>query len=356
MAIQWSEEQLKAIHTTDHNILVSASAGAGKTTVLVARLMKRMLEDHISIDRIVAMTFTEAAASEMKKRLLQSLNDKLQEPDLDEAEAQYCRQQLILLQSAHISTIHSFCLSIIKADYALIGLNPSRIQHIFDDAALAQMKDQAFTQACRRQMAHDPDSFTTLLQTFSSRSEDVSELKKAVLSIAAKASGAQDPQAWIQAAAEAYAPIARLDQLPSPIKEAFFESCAVEAGRLEDCAVQMQRILYDAYPDKEKQANEVLLFLGKLTPAIQAAKNYDYREYRRALFGAIQTKISTLKDALDFNALRKQLNALAKDLVSRTYSEETLLSDLALTYAIIKPLTALTLDYLALYAELKEAR
>ena len=78
MAIRWSEEQLKAIHTTDHNILVSASAGAGKTTVLVARLMKRMLQDHISIDRIVAMTFTEAAASEMKKRLLQSLDDKLQ--------------------------------------------------------------------------------------------------------------------------------------------------------------------------------------------------------------------------------------------------------------------------------------
>lgn len=118
----------------------------------------------------------------------------------------------------------------------------------------------------------------------------------------------------------------------------------------------MQRILFDAYPDKEKQANEVLLFLGKLAPAIQAAKNYDYREYRRALFGAIQTKISTLKDALDFNALRKQLNALAKDLVSRTYTEETLLSDLTLTYAIIKPLTALTLDYLALYAQLKEAQ
>ncbi len=135
------------------------------------------------------MTFTEAAASEMKKRLLQSLNDKLQEPDLDEEEAQYCRQQLILLQSAHISTIHSFCLSIIQADYALIGLNPARIQRIFDDAAVAQMKEQAFTQACRKQMAQDPDSFTTLLQTFSSRSEDVSELKKAVLSIAAKASG-----------------------------------------------------------------------------------------------------------------------------------------------------------------------
>ena len=272
MAIQWSEEQLKAIHTTDHNILVSASAGAGKTTVLVARLMKRMLQDHISIDRIVAMTFTEAAASEMKKRLLQSLNDKLQEPNLSEAEAQFCRQQLILLQSAHISTIHSFCLSVIKADYALIGLNPARIRHIFDDAAVAQMKEKAFTQACRNHMRQDPEQFTTLLQYFSSRSEDISELKKAVLAIAAKAGGSQDPQAWIQAAAEAYAPIARLDQLPSPLKEIFFERCAVEAGRLEDCAIQMQRLLFDTYPDQAKQANEVLLFLGKLTPAIQAAK------------------------------------------------------------------------------------
>lgn len=356
MAIQWSEEQLKAIHTTDHNILVSASAGAGKTTVLVARLMKRMLQDHISIDRIVAMTFTEAAASEMKKRLLQSLNDKLQEPNLSEAEAQFCRQQLILLQSAHISTIHSFCLSVIKADYALIGLNPARIRHIFDDAAVAQMKEKAFTQACRNHMRQDPEQFTTLLQYFSSRSEDISELKKAVLAIAAKAGGSQDPQAWIQAAAEAYAPIARLDQLPSPLKKIFFERCAVEASRLEDCAVQMQRLLFDAYPDQAKQANEILLFLGKLTPAIQAAKNADYREYRRALFGAIQTKISTLKDALEFNNLRKQLNALAKDLVSRTYSEEMLLSDLALTYAVLKPLTALTLDYLTFYAQLKEAQ
>ena len=71
MAFQWSEQQLKAIHTTGHPVLVSASAGAGETTVLVARLMKRMLEDQISVDRIAAMTFTEAAASEMKKRLLQ---------------------------------------------------------------------------------------------------------------------------------------------------------------------------------------------------------------------------------------------------------------------------------------------
>ena len=157
MAFQWSEQQLKAIHTTGHPVLVSASAGAGKTTVLVARLMKRMLEDQISVDRIAAMTFTEAAASEMKKRLLQSLNDKLRE-DLSESQRQFCRQQLLLLPSAHISTIHSFCLSIIQADYALIGLNPARLNTIFDDAALSAMKEEAFDAALTQSKAEQGEA------------------------------------------------------------------------------------------------------------------------------------------------------------------------------------------------------
>ncbi len=68
----WNEEQLKAIYTKDKNVLVSASAGAGKTTVLIARLVELVINNRIKIDHILAMTFTEAAANEMKKRLRQS--------------------------------------------------------------------------------------------------------------------------------------------------------------------------------------------------------------------------------------------------------------------------------------------
>lgn len=353
MPITWSEEQLKAIHTTDHNILVSASAGAGKTTVLVARLMKRMLDDRISIDRIAAMTFTEAAASEMKKRLLQSLNEQLNNPDINEAEKQYCRQQLILLQNAHISTIHSFCLSIIKADYALIGLNPARISNIFDDAAISQMKDQAFTSACRRQMQQDAETFTLLLQTFSSRSEDFSELKKAVSVIAAKASGSHDPAQWILTSRDAYKPVRSLSELPDPVRSLYFESLAVNAGRLKELAAEL-RLLQQHYPDKEKQILEVQVLLEKLDAAVSAAQAQDYSEYYRALKNALSSKTSTIRDAADYNEIRRQMNGLGKELISNLYQEQTLREDLSRTYAVLCPLAELTLTYLDIYAQLKE--
>ena len=71
-----SPEQLAAINTVGKNIILSASAGAGKTTVLIARLMKRILEDGVNVDEILAMTFTDLAATEMKKRLAKALQEE----------------------------------------------------------------------------------------------------------------------------------------------------------------------------------------------------------------------------------------------------------------------------------------
>lgn len=70
---QWNEMQLKAIETKQKNVLVSASAGSGKTTVLIERLMRLVMEERVEVDAILAMTFTEAAANEMKKRLAAAL-------------------------------------------------------------------------------------------------------------------------------------------------------------------------------------------------------------------------------------------------------------------------------------------
>ena len=69
----WNDEQIKAIYTKHKNVLVSASAGAGKTTVLIARLVELVINNRIGIEHILAMTFTEAAANEMKKRLAAEL-------------------------------------------------------------------------------------------------------------------------------------------------------------------------------------------------------------------------------------------------------------------------------------------
>ncbi|MEF2783534.1 MAG: UvrD-helicase domain-containing protein, partial [Clostridium sp.] len=97
---KWNPMQLKAIETKEKNILVSASAGSGKTTVLIARLMDLVMKDHVSIDSILAMTFTEAAANEMKKRLAAELQNALKTATSEE-EIAYITRQLTSIQTAH---------------------------------------------------------------------------------------------------------------------------------------------------------------------------------------------------------------------------------------------------------------
>ena len=97
----WNPQQLKAIQTKDKNIMVSASAGSGKTTVLIARLMDLVVKDRVPIDAILAMTFTEAAASEMKKRLAASLQ-KAYEETKDPEERAYITRQLTSIQTSHL--------------------------------------------------------------------------------------------------------------------------------------------------------------------------------------------------------------------------------------------------------------
>lgn len=97
--MDFSIPQQKAIDIRDTNVVVSASAGSGKTAVLVERLCQLVLKDHISIDSILAMTFTKDAAAEMKARLLSKLKEQ--------PKTEYILQQMALLETASISTIDS---------------------------------------------------------------------------------------------------------------------------------------------------------------------------------------------------------------------------------------------------------
>ena len=125
----FDEQQSEAIATTGTSILVSASAGAGKTGVLVARLLKRCTEDHVPLSRILALTFTSAAAAEMKKRLAAGLHEKAQK-ETDPEQNAYLNQQLVELENASITTIDSYCLSIIRKYYSVIGLDPATAANI----------------------------------------------------------------------------------------------------------------------------------------------------------------------------------------------------------------------------------
>ena len=73
MADKYTKSQKKAVETIDGNVLVSASAGSGKTFVMIERLIKIILEGRAKVSEILAVTFTEAAAAEMKQKLVKNL-------------------------------------------------------------------------------------------------------------------------------------------------------------------------------------------------------------------------------------------------------------------------------------------
>lgn len=118
----WTEEQKQAIYEKNNNILVAAAAGSGKTAVLVERIIHKVIEENIDIDKLLVVTFTNAAASEMRERVLNALYKKMDE----EPENEDLQRQVTLLQVANICTIDSFCLEIVKNYfYELENVSPN---------------------------------------------------------------------------------------------------------------------------------------------------------------------------------------------------------------------------------------
>ncbi len=135
----WTDEQLRAIEARGANILLSAAAGSGKTTVLVERVLRLIAEDGADVDRMLVVTFTRAAASDMRMKLSQQLNLRAAAGDAR------CREQLLKLDRAAISTLHAFCSDFLRTNFETAGVDPAF--RVLDDAVNARLLDEAMTQA-----------------------------------------------------------------------------------------------------------------------------------------------------------------------------------------------------------------
>ena len=121
--MKWTEEQQKVIDVRRKNILVSAAAGSGKTAVLVERILSMITDEKkpVDIDRLLVVTFTNAAAAEMRERIRDALERRADEaPD-----HVHLQRQLVLVHNAKITTIHSFCLHVLRNHFQLAGIDPS---------------------------------------------------------------------------------------------------------------------------------------------------------------------------------------------------------------------------------------
>ena len=149
MKPQWTADQQKVIDLRDSNILVSAAAGSGKTAVLVERIIGRITDRQtpVDIDRLLVVTFTKAAAAEMRGRIGEALQQKLEQtPDDDNLQ-----RQIGLLHNAQITTIDSFCQHIIRNYFHVINLDP--MFQVGDETDLKIMKEAVLGEVLEQKYA-----------------------------------------------------------------------------------------------------------------------------------------------------------------------------------------------------------
>ncbi|MUT66665.1 helicase-exonuclease AddAB subunit AddA [Paenibacillus sp. NEAU-GSW1] len=157
----WTDDQWKAIVAEGSNILVAAAAGSGKTAVLVERIIRK-ISSSVDVDRLLVATFTKAAAAEMKDRIRIALEKELErQPD-----SEHLRRQLALMNRASITTLHSFCLDVIRRYYPLIGLDPGfRIANETESELMRiDVLDQLFEE--KYENAGDEGAFLRLADRF----------------------------------------------------------------------------------------------------------------------------------------------------------------------------------------------
>ena len=351
----WNKQQLAAITTKEKNILVSASAGSGKTTVLVARLMDLVLKDHIAIDEILAMTFTEAAANEMKKRLAKELQTAWQDSK-DEAEKKFLSRQLSSLSNAYISTIHSFCLSIIQKYYYMIGLDHERVCSIMDNGAMTLYQQQALDEALQIQYQKHDEIFLTLCQMFSSRPEDMESLSSMIMQLATLASSKPDPDEWLDHLHDAYSGIKHIEALPVNIYHNFFEYLYVEEQRYEEALHHMDEIYRIKYPNEVKKIAVLETKLRALSSIKEPIQNQDYEGFRSAFIAICHGIVPTSpeKEDKEYARVRKQINDMEDKLLSLLFREEEFISDLNKLCPVIEKLVEITKTYRKNYEAIKE--
>ena len=200
MAISFTEEQQKVIDTRDCNILVSAAAGSGKTAVLVERIIQMVCDEThpVDIDRLLIVTFTNAAAAEMRERIGAGISAKLEErPD-----SEHIQRQATLLHNAQITTIDSFCLFLLRNHFHEVGLDPAF--RIADQGEVKLMEQEVLGELLEDAFQEDGEAFRYCVEYFCPGGRE-RVLEGYILSLAGYAASFPWPDQWLEQCRENYA-------------------------------------------------------------------------------------------------------------------------------------------------------
>lgn len=164
---KWTSDQQRGIELRHKNLLVSAAAGSGKTAVLVERIIQLVINDKVNIDELLIVTFTNAAASEMRGRIERAINDAIVNKRGDE---QHLRRQIHRLGRADIETLHAFCLKVIRDNFHAIDIDPNF--SIGDPTEMVLMQQEAADQMMQIMYENSDEAFIKLVEGYTTNRDD----------------------------------------------------------------------------------------------------------------------------------------------------------------------------------------
>ena len=258
---KFTADQLNAIEARGGTILVSAAAGSGKTAVLVERVT-RLLTDPVSpvdADRLVVVTFTKAAAAEMRERIDKRIAALLK----DDPDNMPLRRQKLLLGRAHIDTIHSFCASCLREFFARAGIAPDF--RIADDSEIRAIRAEALTELIDEAYIENSEGFRTLVELLGDERSDRT-LSRVITELADYVTAYPDPDARL-------AEFAAMYRSDLPVEKTGWGQWALErAGQLMDYAIALNDRALDEltlYPEIEEKCRPVFDADGALFASIK---------------------------------------------------------------------------------------
>lgn len=352
----WTEAQQKVIDTRNKNLLVSAAAGSGKTAVLVERIISMISDEPhpLDIDHLLVVTFTNTAAAEMRERIGKALDERL----VGDPTNEHLQKQLSLLQSAQITTIHSFCLNILRNYFNRIDLDPSF--KIAEESEMTLMKSDVISEILERWYEEGREDFHEFIESYSYSKSDA-PIEELVLQIYQFSMSASWPKVWIAAKKSMFGlqsldemyQTAWMKELLSYIDLVLSDLLIKNAEAIRICNEPGGPAAYLPALLSDRNTLEVL------------TKAESYQEYAKLFMGVTYDRLSGKKeDGVDpwkkekIKALREEVKKAVKDLTSQYFfqSPEEMLKDLQSVNQVMQVLFDLTLEFMEEFAKKKEEK
>ena len=341
--VKWTKEQSQAIHEKGSNILVAAAAGSGKTAVLVERIINKIINEKIDIDRLLVVTFTNAAAAEMRERVLEAIYKKLDETP----ENENLQRQITLLNKASICTIDSFCLDVVRNHfYELENISPNF--RIADTTEIELLKQEVLEDIFEEKYENQDVDFAELINTYTSYRDDT-PLKELIIKIYTYIQSNPFPNQWLNEKIEMFhIQDFEEDFSKNPWGEILLKE--VEEELIDDIStLREQAEKLEKNPDLEKYTKTIFDDIDKLEMLKMNLNSWDkaYAIYTNLTFATWprQKVDSAIKDQAKLvrdDIKKKVSNKLNKIFI---YNSEEANRDIADMYPILVKLKHLIFEF-----------